>query len=147
MTKLHTNHLALSWSTSKGRDTYGYNICRLDSHDSGKRYRCSGGGYDMVGTVVADWLVAEHQDKLVKLAHRAHYFWDSATRSRGHVGDSDALYGMTAHYNAGELVRVTVDGACGIECVIRIAEACGIELQRLANRRGHTVGFIASWEA
>ena len=124
MSKLHTNHLALSWSISRGRNTYGYNICRLDSYDSGKRYRCMGGGYDMTGTVVAEWLVAEHQDKLQAI-HASNF------------------YGARIQSNGG----VYVDGACGIECVIRIAEACGIELQRLANRRGHTVGFIASWEA
>ena len=125
MSKLHTNHLALSWSTSRGRDTYGYNICRLDSRDSGKRYRCMGGGYDMTGTVVADWLVAEHQGKLQAL-----------------VPAGKVLYGM--YSNNG---KQGVDGACGIECVIRIAEACGIELQRLGNRKCHTIGFIASWEA
>ena len=128
MSKIHTNHLAISWSISKGRDTYGYNICRLDSHDSGKRYRCMGGGYDMTGTVVAEWLVSEHQDKLKTLVV-TDPFWD-------------VFYGVIFH--GGE---VYVDGACGIETVRRIAEACGIELQRLGNRKGHTIGFIASWEA
>lgn len=142
MSKLHTNHLALSWSISRGRDTYGYNICRLDSHDSGKRYRCMGGGYDMTGTVVADWLVAEHQDKLMKLVK------NEMSSVDGHDGDANYVsfprfYGMTYVVNGG---RVTVDGACGIESVRRIAEACGIELQRLSNRKCYTIGFIASWE-
>ena len=121
---MKTNHLSLTWSISRGRDTYGYNICRLDSYNSGKRYRCMGGGYDMVGTVVADWLVAEHQDRL-QAVHASNF------------------YGARILTNG----RVYVDGACGIESVRNIAEACGIELQRLGNRRGHTVGFIASWEA
>lgn len=125
MSKVHTNHLALSWSISKGRDTYGYNICRLDSSDSGKRYRCMGGGYDMIGTVVADWLVAEHQDKLRTLVLSGQTFYGMYDRQSGGIG---------------------IDGACGINTVERIAQACGIELQRLSNRRGNTVGFIASWE-
>lgn len=144
MSKLHTNHLALSWSISKGRNTYGYNICRLDSHDSGKRYRCMGGGYDMTGTVVADWLVAEHQDKLqalictLELAPVNNY-----TQPFSGYLTASGLYGLTVRPDG----SVTVDGACGIECVIRIAEACGIELQRLNNRKCYTIGFIASWEA
>lgn len=138
MSKLHINHLALSWSISRGRDTYGYNICRLDSRDSGKRYRCMGGGYDMTGTVVADWLVAEHQDKL------------SAWVTTIDLDNSRSDYLTARHPYYGLRVGPTsvhVDGACGIECVIRIAEACGIELQRLSNRKGYTIGFIASWEA
>lgn len=143
MIKLNTNHLAISWSISKGRDTYGYNICRLDSSNSGKRYRCIGGGYDMLGTVVADWLVAEHQDKLLHLARQL------MSNPEWHGDDSHyvtfpAFYGMTYVVNGN---RVAVDGACGIESVRKIAEACGIELQRLGNRKGHTIGFIASWEA
>lgn len=39
--------LALSWSVSRGRDTYGYNICRLDDTSTGERFKCMGGGYDM----------------------------------------------------------------------------------------------------
>ena len=61
------NHLSISWSISRGRDTYGYNICRLDSRQSGSRYRCSGGGYDMIGTVFGNWLEAEYQRELVEL--------------------------------------------------------------------------------
>ena len=137
MSKLHTNHLALSWSISRGRDTYGFNICRLDSHDSGKRYRCMGGGYDMTGTVVADWLASEHQDKL------------SAWVTTIDLDNSRSDYLTTRHPYYGVRVGSTsvhVDGACGIECVIRIAEACGIELKRLSNRKCYTIGFIASWE-
>lgn len=142
MSKLHTNHLALSWSISKGIDTYGYNICRLDSHDSGKRYRCSGGGYDMVGTVVADWLVAEHQDKLGALVCSLDLQPVNGHTFTGYL-KAPTLYGLTVCPDG----RVTVDGACGLSSVERIANACGIELQRLANRRGNTIGFIASWEA
>ena len=142
MSKLHTNHLALSWSTSRGRDTYGYNICRLDSHDSGKRYRCMGGGYDMTGTVVADWLVAEHQDKLRALAEAELASPDNHDGTSNYISFK-RFYGMVYVVNG---YRVMVDGACGIESVRRIAEACGIELQRLSNRKGYTIGFIASWE-
>lgn len=45
------HRLDLTWSTSKARDTYGYNITRLDDSISGKRYKTCGGGYDMIGTV------------------------------------------------------------------------------------------------
>lgn len=67
--------LALSWSVSRGRDTYGYNICRLDDTSTEERFKCMGGGYDMQGTVFGSWLEAGYQDRLVELKDRANYFF------------------------------------------------------------------------
>jgi hypothetical protein len=53
---MNSTHLNISWSVSRGQDTYGYNICRLDDTRTGKRYHLNGGGYDMIGTVLGDWL-------------------------------------------------------------------------------------------
>lgn len=107
---VQTNFLSITWSTSRGRDTYGYNICRLDSSNTGRRYRCNGGGYDMVGTVVADWLCAEHQTRLTALHNR----------------------------------RASEHGACGIESVRQIAEAVGISMSSVVNRRGHVTGYMVT---
>lgn len=76
-----TTYLDLSWSTSRGRDTYGWNICRLDDTSTGKRYRCNGGGYDMAGTVFADWMQATYQQELRAISDRAHarYFGQGLT--------------------------------------------------------------------
>lgn len=65
--------LALSWSVSRGRDTYGYNICRLDDTSTGDRFKCMGGGYDMQGTVFGEWLAANYQPELLALKDRASY--------------------------------------------------------------------------
>lgn len=59
-------YLAISWSISRGTETYGYNICRLDDSQTGKRYRCLG-GYDMMGTVVGQWLEDLFQPQLKQL--------------------------------------------------------------------------------
>lgn len=116
----NTNHLTISWSISKGRDTYGYNICRLDSYISGKRYRCMGGGYDMMGTVVGDFIQAEHQDKL---------------QAHGNISD---FYGARKREDG----SISLDGACGLECMLSIAAAIGLTFKRLHNRKGHTVGYL-----
>ena len=135
--------LAITWAVSKGRDTYGYNICRLDSPV--RRYRTCGGGYDMIGTVVGDWLNAEFQERLQQLAAFAHASWDTATKTRSTSQEPGAFYGLTATYKNGVLQRATIDGACGIESVIRIARAAGIDLERVASRKGATTGFWATW--
>lgn len=136
---MNITHLSLSWSTSRGRNTYGYNICRLDDRNTGKRYKCSGGGYDMVGTVFGDWLADTHQVELLKIKDRAHYRYGTGEPQNS---PANSLYGMAYDVQKG---RVSLDGACGIESMIRIAEAIGLEVQReyqkTGRNRGETLGY------
>ena len=140
--KNQINKLTLSWSTSKGRDTYGYNICRLDDRNNGKRFRCMGGGYDMIGTVFGDWLETYYQKELMAIKDRSDRFYND----RHYLNDNsekDTFYGMT--YNQVK-DYVHLDGACGIESMIRIAEAIGLEIERdyiaKGRRRGETIGWF-----
>lgn len=52
------------WTISKGRDTYGYNICSLWI-DGKKLSSCDGGGYDMEGTCLGHWLASVAKDALL----------------------------------------------------------------------------------
>lgn len=131
--------LTISWGTSKGRDTYGYNICRLRDSQGDKLYRCLGGGYDMVGTVLADWLVLNHQEELRKLSGRAYYTVGKGQPYKRTDDEANALYGMAVNLDTG---IVSIDGACGVESVRRIAKDAGIKLTALPSRRGNTVGWI-----
>ena len=136
------NHLSLSWSVSRGRDTYGYNICRLDDRNNGQRFKCMGGGYDMIGTVFGQWLETYYQAELLTLKERANYsrFIDGGYTP---ANRDDSLYGM-AYLE--EENRISLDGACGLECMIRIAEAIGLEVDRdyiaTGSRRGETIGWF-----
>lgn len=118
------NKLSLSWGISKGQETLGYNICRLDDRNNGRRFKCMGGGYDMQGTVFGEWLAANYQDQLAAL-------------------NSSDFYGMRKNEETG---FVTLDGACGIDSMIRIAEAIGLEVERdyiaKGRRRGETIGWF-----
>lgn len=121
MAKLRITRLALSWSTSRGRDTYGYNICRLDDTSfTGKRYKCDGGGYDMVGTCLGMWAEDKKQAELATLAHRvADDYLDKAYKP-----PADKLYGLRRLSDG----TFAIDGACGVDSVIRILEALGYEV-------------------
>lgn len=55
--------LEFKWTTSRGRDTYGYNVCTLYA-DGRKVARCNGGGYDMKGTCLGNYLESAFTDRL-----------------------------------------------------------------------------------
>lgn len=134
--------LSISWATSRGRDTYGWNICRLDDSQTGKRYRTTGGGYDMTGTVLGDWLEGHAQDRLRALAtEQTGKLEDCGYSVKGWKKLPD-LYGLTFAPDG----RACIDGACGINSVERIGRAIGISFKWIGNRRGNTVGYIVSGE-
>lgn len=134
----------VSWSVSRGRDTYGYNICRIDSGITGARFRCSGGGYDMVGTVLADLICAEHQDALrAMVASRRAQFVDAGYSTPGYLRPTASeLYGLTVKPDG----TVHIDGACGKESVISIAKCAGISVTGSYSKRGRNLlqGFFIS---
>lgn len=129
--------LSISWSVSRGRETEGYNICRLDDTATGKRYRTMGGGYDMTGTVFADWLADVYQSELIGISDQAHARYESDGRHPYNEG----LYGMTFDAVAN---RVTIDGACGMSSIERIARALGLTIQHVVNRRGNLTALIVT---
>lgn len=137
---MYFNHLAISWSTSRGQGTYGYNICRLDDRQTGHRFRCMGGGYDMIGTVFGNWLESAYQGALVDLVEaRADELTRCGYSVDGYWKHPD-LYGLTLRPDG----TVSLDGACGISCMAGIARAIGLSVQREGNRKGHTVGYFVS---
>jgi hypothetical protein len=144
---MRSNFLSLSWATSRGRDTFGYNIARLDSRATGRRYRTCGGGYDMIGTVLGEWLESEHQDRLRAIADRAGSYYSktggyhSHRTADGRGPDFAYLYGMTRNDDTG---AVTLDGGCGRSSMECIAQALGLSLSAVCNRRGHVTGYMVT---
>jgi len=112
-----TEYLELKWTTSRARDTYGYNVVTLRTED-GQKFRASGGGYDMTGTVFGDWLAHNYADKLRTL-------------------DPSKFYGLTVRDGVAR-----VDGACGLSSMRAIAEAIGVTVKATLDRRGNYTGFM-----
>ena len=59
--------LFFKWTTSKARDTYGYNICTLKDSRNNKLASTCGGGYDMKGTCLGDFINTYFYDEIRKL--------------------------------------------------------------------------------
>jgi len=141
------DYLGIKWTVSRARDTYGWNVCTL-TDTRGRKVRCNGGGYDMIGTVVGDWLQDCKQSELLTIHERAgHFYRNGSFESRNESGSG--LYGMTYLQNDDDASgRVVIDGAAGIESVRRIARAIGLEIsgvyQQSGRKRGETLGFTVS---
>lgn len=80
--------LEFKWTVSRGRDSYGYNICTLRV-DGQKVSSCNGGGYDMKGTSLGDWVARAFTAELLKLKAKdmpAQSHWEP-TRTRHCAGE------------------------------------------------------------
>lgn len=135
---METGYLTITWSTSRGRDTYGYNLVKLDTGWRGKVYRTCGGGYDMTGTVVGDWLQNTYQDRLRAIGDNAAATFGKVQGYKSDNENRSKLYGMARNVDTG---KVSLDGACGIRCMLDIAAAIGISLSATCNRKGHVTGY------
>ncbi len=119
--------LNITFGTSKGRDTYGYGVVTLRERGEVKA-RTKGGGYDMLGTVFADWLQTKYQDRLRReVAPRVYYTCPKGEGYKTREG-KDLLYGSCLLEGTG---AVTLDGGCGFESIRRIAEAIGLKVRQI----------------
>lgn len=127
------HRLEISWSISKGRDTYGYNICRLDDSVSGKRYKTIGGGYDMIGTVLGEWFEDRYQSELLALAEKNADKLETYSAAYPGWQKIQGLYGLTFDQS-----KAMLDGGFGVKSIIHIIEACGFEIEKSYDKRkGH----------
>lgn len=119
-------YLELKWTISRARETEGYNVVTLI--DERKKFKAMGGGYDMVGTVFGQWLQHNYLEKLEKLP------------SAGPHGDKEGFYGLFHIPNC----SVRLDGACGIDCMIKIAKALGLEVKTIWKDKTGYVGIMVN---
>jgi hypothetical protein len=128
--------LVFKWTVSRGRDTYGYNICSLWV-DGRKVASCGGGGYDMKGTCFGDYIEANYQDRLQKL--NANY--GSGDNTKGFYGLVILKEGKRLNrYKKGATIRL--DGACGFDNIRRIAEKIGLKLEYIHGSKNETIYTI-----
>lgn len=140
--------LHFKWTVSKARDSYGYNICTLYVNDN-KVSRCNGGGYDMKGTCLGDFIAKEFEKELYETVEEPFYglsfhnpnydpgkaIIDGKTvEQREQDGDSLGLERYQAFYSASSKVPTEVhvipliDGSCGFSSVESIVRHLGYKI-------------------
>lgn len=124
--------LNFKWTISRGRDTYGYNICSLWVDDT-KVSSCNGGGYDMEGTCLAEYMMKVFADKLKTL--KANY--GSGDKNKGFYGLRFWAHGKSRpFYRIG--YTVALDGGCGFESMRKILKEIGYGIRQISSGRNHT---------
>lgn len=146
-------NLEFVWTVSKARDTYGYNIMTLYV-DGKKVASCNGGGYDMKGTVLGNWVAIRFKDDLLKLSQKfiGLTFHDptfdagkaviegQTVEEREKQGESFGLERYQAFYAASSELPTEkhivprIDGATGFTSVERILKAVGYSLTSIPTR-------------
>jgi hypothetical protein len=116
---MKTHTLKLRWTVSKAKDSYGYNVLTLLDGDD--KYKTSGGGYDMQGTVFANWLQAKFFPKIIEICR---------PKKDEFYGYYDTSYGQY------------LSGACGLDCMIKIAKAIGLGVQQVYCPKIRNLEFI-----
>ena len=117
-----TDTVLFTYGVSRGRDTYGYNMVTLSSN-TGKRFRAMGGGYDMHGQVMGEYV----------------QFNESPDRLRA-VADADDTLPVTVTPDD----KVIVLGASDLTSVMRLMRALGWEVSaiRSFDRKGRVKAII-----
>ncbi len=101
--------LEFKWTVSRGRDTYGYNICTLYA-DGRKVSQCNGGGYDMEGTCLGNFIASHYADRLLKLTESQfpeRTEWQGTFKDGKRVSLGRGFYGLSFHnpnYDPGKAV-------------------------------------------
>ena len=116
--------LEFKWTVSRGRDSYGYNICSLYV-DRMKVTSCNGGGYDMKGTCLGHYVAHEFSSELL-----SEDFAEKCRSGPDKVSNRDkearGFYGLHFHdpcFNPG---KAEVDGKT-IEQMEKDGESLGLE--------------------
>lgn len=119
--------LSVKWSVSKAQDTYGYDICTVINNDNGERFKCLGGGYDMLGTSLANFIQKEYQTELMQNSDKAYYL--NGYPENIMSVEKQGFYGMTFNKLTNS---ITLDGGCGINSIERIInDVLGLTLERV----------------
>ena len=90
-----------------------------------KGVRCTGGGYDMTGTCVGQFVEQCFPEQIKRLDSREFYgldHWNTKSKKRQH--------------RSSENTRTTIDGGCGMNSMRNILEKIGFKLEYINETRG-----------
>lgn len=111
----------IKWTTSKGRETFGYKVATLRDDCGVVRARVKGGGYDLQDAALAEWATKTYQPRLLALYRM---------NQRQNLAQPYALH-LAAHNSDSfrDNAKVYIDGGAGM--AIAILDRCGIQVSKV----------------
>lgn len=102
--------------------------------------KAGGGGRDKRGTCLGKFLTESFQPELCRIARRAHMRYrqvGGVYRTMGNSSERErtSLYGMTSYYKGRTVECVSLNGACGWDSMVRVAEAIGLKVAYIAETK------------
>ena len=112
------------WSVSKGRETYGYNICSL-WYGKIKVASCNGGGYDMSSTALSNLLNLYFQDRLNSIQNFEYGLYENNITGNNYIS-----YGI------------------GVNAINKIIKHCGmsVRVNEVKVKRHYEKYIIIEWQ-
>ena len=149
--------LKFKYTTSKGRDSYGYNICSLWVNGEKQSSTC-GGGYDMKGTALGNWIARKFEKELLTFNksfygltfHDPNYQPSKECLKEEEKDELTKLTGLARlrdfHKQSSNLPTEKhtipqLDGACGFECMTSILNNMNYYLKYIDGNT-HTTTYI-----
>lgn len=132
--------ITIKWGISRGRDTYGYTTSNLYNQNNKRISSCNGGGYDLLGTVVGNWISSTFPKELCKLKKEFYglRFYDPKYDPLDAVLEKcDDIF--TAHNDVGKTFRQIQSEGKVVD--LDIIRACYRASSEIATKR-HTVPSI-----
>ena len=129
--------LNFKWTTSRARDSYGYNICTLKGFRGNKISSTCGGGYDMKGTVFGDMINKYFAHELKKLSSKDFY-------GLSHYNPNAKTCKRRFLKRATSNTKTYVDGGCGFDSMRRILEKIGYKIQFVNETKNSSTYILKS---
>ena len=113
------------WSVSKGRETYGYNICSL-WYAGIKIASCNGGGYDMTSSSLSIFINLYFQDRL------------------NSITSENFEYGLYENVNGNNYISYGI----GVNAINKIIQHCGmfVRVKEVKVKRHYEKYIIIEWQ-
>lgn len=124
----------LEFKTSpRGYKGYAGLYCRL--YVNGKLAgSCGGGGYDMSGTCIGEWIKKEFSLELEELASKE--IEEAKVSEEYHNDKGGGIYGILVNGSKyDDKIEVWISGATGVSQMWKILEAIGFEIKVIDNQK------------
>lgn len=124
--------ITIKWGVSRGRYTQGWTTCSLYNSSGKKISHCKGGGYDLLATVVGDWISITFKQELARFASNVEYYGLAFLIPKKLQSMTDKTSRISPIRTSIHTIPI-IDGGCGMNSMLALLKGVfGIQLRRIS---------------